>query len=105
MSVTALDLRMYALPLSHRETITKTGNRFDELVFLPDRHRAVVLTGRSEFRSYMPFRFLPLKQEMEAGVFLGTVAAPTKYYTAEGTNVYFKMTKDGEPVNPLDYLG
>lgn len=42
---------------------------------------------------------------MEAGVFLGTVAAPTKYYTAEGTNVYFKMTKDGEPVNPLDYLG
>ena len=42
---------------------------------------------------------------VEAGVFLGTVAAPTKYYTAEGTNVYFKMTKDGEPVNPLDYLG
>ena len=42
---------------------------------------------------------------VETGVFLGTVAAPTKYYTAEGTNVYFKMTKDGEPVNPLDYLG
>ena len=42
---------------------------------------------------------------VETGVFLGTVAAPTKYYTADGTNVYFKMTKDGEPVNPLDYLG
>ena len=42
---------------------------------------------------------------IEAGAFLGEVAAPTKYYTAEGTNVYFKLTKDGEPVNPLDYLG
>lgn len=42
---------------------------------------------------------------VEAGVYLGRVAAPTKYYTVEGTNVYFKMTKDGEPVNPLNYLG
>lgn len=42
---------------------------------------------------------------VETGVFLGKVAAPTKYYTVEGTNVYFKMTKDGEPVNPLNYLG
>lgn len=42
---------------------------------------------------------------VEAGVVLGQVAAPTKYYTVEGTNVYFKLTKDGEPVNPLDYLG
>lgn len=42
---------------------------------------------------------------VEAGAFIGKVAAPTKYYTAEGTNVYFKLTKDGEPVNPLNYLG
>ena len=42
---------------------------------------------------------------VETGAFLGQVAAPTKYYTSEGTNVYFKLTKDGEPVNPLDYLG
>lgn len=38
------------------------------------------------------------------GDLLGTVAAPTKYYTLEGTNVYFRMTKDGEPVNPLTLL-
>ena len=38
------------------------------------------------------------------GELLGTVAAPTKYYTLEGTNVYFRMTKDGEPVNPLTLL-
>lgn len=42
---------------------------------------------------------------VEAGVLIGRVAAPSKYYTVEGTNVYFKLTKDGEPVNPLDYLG
>lgn len=35
---------------------------------------------------------------------IGTVAAPTKYYSLEGTNVYFKLTKDGEPVNPMGQL-
>ena len=42
---------------------------------------------------------------VETGVFIGKVAAPTKYYSKEGTNVYLKLTKDQEPVNPLDYLG
>lgn len=35
---------------------------------------------------------------------IGTVAAPTKYYSIEGTNVYFKLTKDGEPINPMSRL-
>lgn len=35
---------------------------------------------------------------------IGTVAAPTKYYSLEGTNVYFKLTRDGEPVNPMSKL-
>lgn len=30
---------------------------------------------------------------------IGTVAAPTKYYAAEGSNVYFALTHDGVPVN------
>ena len=29
---------------------------------------------------------------------VGKVAAPTMYYSVEGTNVYFKLTKDGVPV-------
>ena len=37
---------------------------------------------------------------VEEGDILGYVAAPTKYYTLEGTNLYFALTKDGEPVNP-----
>ena len=42
---------------------------------------------------------------VETGAVIGHVAEPTKYYSVEGSNVYFKLTKDGEAVNPLDYLG
>ena len=35
---------------------------------------------------------------------LGYIAEPTKYYSVEGSNLYFAMTKDGEPVNPMKYL-
>lgn len=42
---------------------------------------------------------------VESGSVLGTVAPPTKYYSVEGGNVYFKLTRDGEPVNPLSRLG
>lgn len=38
------------------------------------------------------------------GDVIGTVAAPTKYYSVEGANIYFKLTKDGVPVNPLSCL-
>ena len=43
-------------------------------------------------------------QYVSAGEKLGVVAAPTIYYVVEGDNLYFKMTKDGDPVDPLDYL-
>lgn len=39
-----------------------------------------------------------------AGDVIAEVAAPTKYFSVEGTNVYFKLTKDGEPVNPMTKL-
>ncbi|MBD5521943.1 MAG: peptidoglycan DD-metalloendopeptidase family protein [Lachnospiraceae bacterium] len=38
------------------------------------------------------------------GDIIGSVAYPTKYYSTEGANVYFKLTKDGEPVNPIAKL-
>lgn len=34
-----------------------------------------------------------------AGDIIGSVAEPTKYYSVEGTNLYFELTKDGESVN------
>ena len=38
------------------------------------------------------------------GDMIAQVAAPTKYFSVEGTNVYFKLTKDGEPLNPMTRL-
>lgn len=38
------------------------------------------------------------------GSSLGTVAAPTKYYALEGSNVYFKLTHDGTPINPENHF-
>ena len=42
---------------------------------------------------------------LEAGETLGAVGKVTRYYTVEGTNVYFAMEQDGKPVNPMDYFG
>ena len=36
-----------------------------------------------------------------AGDVVGKEAKPTIYYTEEGTNVYYKLTKDGVPIDPL----
>ncbi|MDE6747917.1 MAG: M23 family metallopeptidase, partial [Lachnospiraceae bacterium] len=41
---------------------------------------------------------------VSTGDIIGSVAHPTKYYSTEGANVYFKLTKDGEPVNPMSKL-
>ena len=41
---------------------------------------------------------------VEAGQVLAVLAEPTKYYVVEGCNLYFGMTKDGTPVDPLDYM-
>ena len=37
---------------------------------------------------------------VKAGEKLGMIAAPTKYYSTEGSNLYFKLEKDGSPVDP-----
>ena len=41
---------------------------------------------------------------VESGAVLGYVSEPTKYYTKEGSNLYFEMTKDETPVDPILYL-
>lgn len=37
---------------------------------------------------------------IEAGTLLGYVAAPTKYYSLEGSNLYFALTCNNTPVDP-----
>lgn len=39
-----------------------------------------------------------------AGTVLGYVGEPSRFYTKEGTNLYFAMTKDGESIDPILYL-
>lgn len=41
---------------------------------------------------------------VEANTVIGYVNTPTKYYSVEGSNVYFEMRKDGQPINPVDYM-
>lgn len=41
---------------------------------------------------------------VKRGQVIGYVGEPTKYYSVEGSNLYFQILKDGVPVNPLDYL-
>ena len=41
---------------------------------------------------------------VKKGVIIGYVNAPTKYYSEEGSNLYFAMKKDGKPIDPIAYL-
>ena len=41
---------------------------------------------------------------VEEGAIIGYIAAPTKYYSKEGTNLYFAMKRNGEPIDPILYL-
>lgn len=44
------------------------------------------------------------EQMVTQGSILGYINDPTKYYVTEGPNLYFAMTKDGNPVDPMIYL-
>lgn len=41
---------------------------------------------------------------VESGQVVGYVSEPTKYYAVEGSNVYFQILKDGEPIDPEEIL-
>lgn len=38
------------------------------------------------------------------GQCIGYISEPSKYFLEEGPNLYFQILKDGNPVNPQDYL-
>ena len=43
-------------------------------------------------------------ENITEGDIIGYLGEPTKYYSVEGCNLYFQLLKDGEPVNPFEYL-
>ena len=40
-------------------------------------------------------------QKIAKGEIVGHIAKPTKYYTLEGSNLYFEVTENGKSVDPL----
>ena len=55
---------------------------------------------------YGQLKEVPLSegQRIAAGDIIGYISEPTKYYSVEGANLYFQLKKDGESVNPMEYL-
>ncbi len=45
-----------------------------------------------------------ISDNVEAGTVLGKIGTPTKYFSVEGSNLYFQLTADGKPVDPTLYL-
>lgn len=41
---------------------------------------------------------------VETGHVLGFISEPTKYYSVEGSNLYFELRKDGESINPIEFF-
>lgn len=48
---------------------------------------------------------LHVGETVNANTVVGYVSKPTKYYSVEGCNVYYAMKKDGQPVDPVSYMG
>ncbi len=42
---------------------------------------------------------------VNANTVIGYVSQPTKYYSVEGCNIYYEMRKDGQPIDPLQFVG
>ena len=47
---------------------------------------------------------IPIGGIVEAGGKLAKVAAPTKYFSVEGSNLYFELKKDGKSVDPGQFF-
>ena len=41
---------------------------------------------------------------VEKGQIIGVLAEPTNHYSVEGCNLYFQLLKEGNPIDPLNYL-
>ena len=55
---------------------------------------------------YGQLKDVPFQAEeyVTAGAALGYINEPTKSYTNEGANLYFALSKDGVPLDPMEYL-
>ena len=90
------------------ETITAAADGIVEKVYNdPQTGNTIVFNiGDGYELTYGQLADIPLVEgdKVKAGDIVGKVAAPTIYYSQEGCNVYFKLTKDGTPADPLANL-
>lgn len=65
-----------------------------------------IAIGNNYVTTYGLLDDVKLKKGMTvvAGDVIGKVAEPTRYYTEEGANLYFKLTVDDKPVDPVAYF-
>ena len=65
-----------------------------------------IAIGNNYVTTYGLIDDVKLKKGMTvvAGDVIGKVAEPTRYYTEEGANLYFKLTVDDKPVDPVAYF-
>lgn len=66
----------------------------------------VLNIGNGYKLTYGQLKEIPVSEGsvVEEGALLGYVSEPTKYYSEEGSNLYFAMTQDGKAVDPVLYL-
>ena len=90
------------------ETITAAADGIVKKVFYdPQTGNSIVFDlGNGYELTYGQLTDITLAEgdQVSAGDIVGKVAEPTIYYSVEGSNVYFKLTKDGEPINPLNSM-
>lgn len=55
---------------------------------------------------YGQLKEVPVEEgsNVKEGEIIGYISEPTKYYSVEGSNLFFEMRKDGAPVDPMNYL-
>lgn len=55
---------------------------------------------------YGQLKEIPIKEgaSIKAGQTVGYISEPTKYYSVEGSNLYFQLLKNNKTVDPMNYL-
>lgn len=90
---------------------TKVVSAFDGIVesVVEDKEHGTTVNvnmGNGYITSYGQLMNVTVGQgdEVVLGQSLGEIGPVSSYYTEEGTHLYFQMTKDGSPVNPILYI-
>lgn len=91
----------------NQEVVASFGGTVESIT--EDRVNGFVLTvdmGNGYKAIYGQMKDIGVKEgdKIVKGQAIGNVAQPTKYFSEEGSHLYFGLTKDETPVNPQDYL-